>query len=83
MVEVRHVSTLIEMVRAGLGVAVVPQLAMPMARLGDLRAVPLEQHDIARTLGVIRRSGRMFSPAAQQFYELVKLALPSPPSVGG
>ncbi|HEU4776260.1 MAG TPA: LysR family transcriptional regulator [Telluria sp.] len=83
VVEVRHISTLIEMVRAGLGVAVVPQLAMPMARLGELRAVPLKQQDIARTLGIIRRSGRMLSPAAQQFYELIKLALPGPPSPGG
>ncbi|MES2115033.1 MAG: LysR family transcriptional regulator [Pseudomonadota bacterium] len=83
VVEVRHISTLIEMVRAGLGVAVVPQLAMPVARLGELRAVPLKQQDIARTLGIIRRSGRMLSPAARQFYELIKLALPGPPSPGG
>lgn len=76
LVEVRHVSTLLELVKAGLGVAVVPQLAMPIDSLGALRAVPLKQQDITRTLGIIRRSGRTFSPAAQQFYELVKLALP-------
>lgn len=75
MVEVRHVSTLLEMVKAGLGIAVVPQLAMPADGAGVLRAVSLKDSDITRTLGVIRRAGRVLSPAAQHFYEMMKLAV--------
>jgi DNA-binding transcriptional LysR family regulator len=75
MVEVRHVSTLLEMVKAGLGIAVVPQLAMPADGAGVLRAVSLNDSDITRTLGVIRRAGRVLSPAAQHFYEMMKLAV--------
>ncbi|MYM35771.1 LysR family transcriptional regulator [Duganella sp. FT50W] len=72
-IEVRHVSTLIELVAAGLGVAVVPQMAMPDA--ARLRAVPLKAPGIVRTLGVIRRTGRIFAPAAQHLYEELKAAL--------
>ncbi|MYN18136.1 LysR family transcriptional regulator [Rugamonas sp. FT107W] len=75
-IEVRHVSTLLELVRAGLGAAVVPQLSMPAGATGAmLRAVPLTAPGIERTLGIIRRSGRVFAPAAQQLYEELKAAL--------
>lgn len=74
-IEVRHVSTLIELVAAGLGVAVVPRLSMPAST--TLRAVPLKAPGIERTLGVIRRSGRIFAPAAQHLYEELKAALAS------
>lgn len=71
--EVRHVSTLLEMVAAGLGVAVVPQLSVPAG--GVLCTVPLADPGIERTLGIIRRSGRVFAPAAQHLYEALKEAL--------
>ncbi|GAC1424380.1 MAG: LysR family transcriptional regulator [Burkholderiaceae bacterium] len=73
-IEVRHVSTLLEMVKAGLGIAVVPQLAMPSDHSSVLRAIPLKEPAITRTLGIIRRSGRVFSPAAQNLYEMLKEA---------
>ena len=75
MVEVSHVSTLLEMVKAGLGIGVVPQLAMP-ANDGVLRAVALKGEPITRTLGVIRRAGRVLAPPAQHFYDMIKAALP-------
>jgi DNA-binding transcriptional LysR family regulator len=76
MVEVSHVSTLLEMVKAGLGVGVVPQLAMP---LDDpvLRSVALKGEPITRTLGVIRRAGRILAPPAQHFYDMLRDALPA------
>ena len=74
-IEVRHVATLLELVKAGLGVAVVPDLAIPPD--SALATIPLRDPEITRTLGVIRRSGRVFSPGAQQLYELLKEMLPS------
>jgi DNA-binding transcriptional LysR family regulator len=62
------------MVKAGLGIAVVPQLAMPSDRSSVLRAIPLKEPAITRTLGIIRRSGRVFSPGAQNLYEMLKKA---------
>lgn len=76
MLEVRHVSTLLEMVKAGLGIAVVPQLAMPTDSASVLRAVALKGEGITRSLGVIRRAGRVLSPGAQHFYDMMKDAVP-------
>lgn len=79
-IEVQHVSTLLEMVKAGLGVAVVPRLAM---RDGDgLRAVPLKNQGLNRTLGVIRRGGHMLSPGAERLIELLKQSLSKRPGGG-
>jgi DNA-binding transcriptional LysR family regulator len=71
--EVRHVSTLIGMVENGMGVAVVPQLTLPR-KPAAVVGVPLEEPSIARTIGMIRRTGRSLSPAAAAFAELLTRA---------
>lgn len=76
IIEVRHVSSLLEMVKAGLGIAVVPQLAMPTDSTSVLRSIALKDDNITRNLGVIRRSGRVLSAGAQNFYEMLKEAMP-------
>ncbi|CDG82931.1 LysR family transcriptional regulator [Janthinobacterium agaricidamnosum] len=75
-IEVRHVTSLLEMVKARLGIAVVPQLALPHDNPSALRAVPLVDPEITRTLGIIRRTGRILSPGAQELYHMLKEALP-------
>jgi DNA-binding transcriptional LysR family regulator len=67
--ETQHVSTLVNLVEAGLGVAAVPRLAMPPG--GDhptLVSVPLVEPTVSRSVGLIRRVGRSLPPAAQQLY---------------
>lgn len=71
--EVRHVSTLIGMVENGLGLAVVPQLALPVARTAVV-GVRLDSPAIGRTLGLIRRSGRSLSPAGAAFAKVLMQA---------
>lgn len=66
IVEVRHVSTLLGVVEMGMGVAVVPQLALPVGP-SSVVGVPLEEPAIGRTMAVLRRSGRSLSPAAAAF----------------
>lgn len=74
-VEARHVSTLLALVKAGVGVAVVPRLAM---RDDDgLHAVPLKNQEMQRTLGIIRRSGVPVSPAAARLIDMLKQSLPN------
>lgn len=75
-VEVRHVTSLLEMIKAGLGIGVVPQLAMPREHDGTLVAVPLAGPAIMRTLGIIKRTGRILSPGAQELYQMLKQAFP-------
>jgi DNA-binding transcriptional LysR family regulator len=70
--EVRHVSTLLGLVEAGLGVAAVPRLAMPAVDHPTLTSVPLVEPTVTRTLGLIRRQGRTLAPAAQALYQLLE-----------
>ena len=67
--EVRHVPALVSLVEAGLGVGVVPQLALPpSSRLARIR---LEEPAISRSIGIIRRRGRPLRLPAQQFHRLL------------
>ena len=68
--EVEHVTALLGLVEAGLGVAAVPSLAMPGKDHPLLVSVPLVDPVVTRRVGLIRRKGRSLSPAAQQLYEM-------------
>jgi DNA-binding transcriptional LysR family regulator len=69
--EARHVTTLLGLVEAGLGVAAVPSLAMPGPQHPLLVSVPLVDPVVTRKVGLIRRKGRALAPAAQQLYDLL------------
>lgn len=71
--EVRHVSTLIGLVENGLAVAVVPQLTLPRSSAAVI-GVRLESPAISRTLGIVWRTGRSLSPAADAFVEVLSRA---------
>jgi len=66
--ETQHVTTMLGLVEAGLGVAAVPSIAMPGADHPLLVSVPLLDPVISRKIGLIQRKGRALSPAAQQLY---------------
>jgi DNA-binding transcriptional LysR family regulator len=63
------VSSLIGLVEAGLGVAIVPQLTVPR-QAATVVGIPLVP-TVTRTLGIIRRAGRTLSPAAEAFAKLL------------
>jgi len=86
--EAQHVTTMLGLVEAGLGVAAVPSLAMPAADHPLLVSVPLVDPIVTRKVGLIRRKGRTLSPAAQQLYEFFvqmkgKRRGPTPPVRAG
>jgi len=68
--EARHVTTLLGLIEAGLGVAAVPSMAMPGPDHPLLVSIPLVDPVITRKVGLIRRRGRSLSPAAQQLFDL-------------
>jgi DNA-binding transcriptional LysR family regulator len=72
--EVRHVMTVVSLVEAGLGIAAVPQLAMPPGDHPTLVSIPLVEPSVTRTVGLIRRRGIALSPAAQHLYDMVLAA---------
>ena len=67
--EAQHVTTMLGLVEAGLGVAAVPSMAMPASDHPLLVSVPLVDPVVTRKVGLIRRKGRSLSPAAQQLYD--------------
>ncbi|MFO1327489.1 MAG: LysR family transcriptional regulator [Rubrivivax sp.] len=68
--EAEHVTTLLGMVEAGLGVAAVPSIAMPPKDHPLLVSVPLDTPVVTRRVGLIRRRGRTLTPPAQQLYDV-------------
>ena len=74
--EARHISTLVGMVEAGLGIAVVPRLSMPMGKHPTLVSIPLADPSVERTVGLIRRRGRELSPSARQLYQMIEQTWP-------
>lgn len=69
--EVKHVPALVSVVEAGLGIGVVPKLAMPASGHATLVTRPLTDPSISRTLGLISRRGRALSPVAQLLFDLL------------
>jgi DNA-binding transcriptional LysR family regulator len=67
--EAQHITALLGLVEAGLGVAAVPALAMPGADHAVLVSVPLDTPVVTRRVGLIRRAGRTLPPAAQHLYD--------------
>jgi DNA-binding transcriptional LysR family regulator len=65
--ESRHVTTLLGLIEAGLGVAAVPSMAMPVREHPILTSVPLVDPVVARRVGIIRRRARALTPAAEEF----------------
>lgn len=74
--EAKHVLTLVGLVQAGLGVAVVPRLAMPPADDPSLVSIALKEPAVTRTVGLIRRRGRSLPAAAQSLYAMLQRAWP-------
>jgi DNA-binding transcriptional LysR family regulator len=81
--ETRHVTTMIGLVEAGLGVAAVPLMAMPAADHPILTRVPLTDPQVVRSVGLIKRRGRTLTPAALELERLVVQMKVVQPAVSG
>ena len=65
--EVNHVSTAIGLVEAGLGISVLPRLALPQNNHPMIVSVPIVSPEITRTIGLLQRRGGHLPPAARRF----------------
>jgi LysR family transcriptional regulator, carnitine catabolism transcriptional activator len=65
--EVTFMATAVGMVKAGLGVAVLPSTAFEMSELGGLETRVIAHAGLTRTIAAAWRSGRSPSPAAASF----------------
>lgn len=65
--DVTHMTTAIRLVRQGLGITVLPSLALPELDLRGLAACRLSDASARRTIGVLHRRDRSLSAAANAF----------------
>lgn len=72
VMEVEQLATVMGMVRAGLGLSIVPELALFHFQQPGLGTRPLGWKGLTRQLYLVRRRDRGLSQAAQAFYELVQ-----------
>ncbi|QHE83964.1 LysR family transcriptional regulator [Hydrogenophaga sp. BPS33] len=69
--EVGHVTTIFRMLEAGLGISVVPLLALPPRGLQSLAMCPLLPR-VDRSIALVRRANRTLSPVAEVAWRLVR-----------
>lgn len=74
--EVQRSSTAVGLVAEGVGIAVVPRLAIQRGSYANLRVIPLGEPTVSRTLALIVRRNAYLSPAAQALYDLVRRQSP-------
>ncbi len=63
--DVTHMTTATGLVRQGLGITILPLLALPELNLAGLVARPLKEATARRAIGLLHRGDRSLSPAAQ------------------
>ena len=69
--EMLHHQTLISMANAGLGIAVLPETAVPAARAGTYAVIPLSEPTMKRRMGILMARGHNPSPAARAVAEML------------
>jgi len=70
--EVNHVGTVIGMVEAGLGVAILPGLVCPSPSLQSVVSRPIARSPISRVVGFVRSEERVALPATHAFVEVAR-----------
>jgi DNA-binding transcriptional LysR family regulator len=80
--EVNHVSGVLALVEAGMGVAAVPGLSVLPERPDSIVGVPLVNPAIHRTLGLISKRNHSMAPAARTLFDMLSKTLIKRPSSG-
>lgn len=73
--EVQHIATAASMVIAGVALTVVPRLAIDVAGSPGLKAIPITNPSVARTVGVVTKRGIPLSEPGELLLKLVTRSL--------
>jgi len=74
--EVEHLPTVAGLVAAGLGISVVPSIAVPFFDATKVALVPVVSKDLDRPIHLVWQTSRVLGPAAQAFVDLLESCLP-------
>ena len=69
---VGHLATVNVILEAGLGISILPHLALPVDRHPTLVHRPMVKPGLGRTIGLVMRKNRSASPAASGFCEVLQ-----------
>ena len=72
--EANYMSTVLALVRQGLGISVLPESAADS--LEGLKRITIDHPGVNREIGLISRHGQRLSPAARHCFELLQEQLP-------
>ena len=76
--EVEHLSSMLGLLIGGVGVGVLPRLALQSGARMGLRSRPLVGPAVVRSIGLLRRPDALLSEPAQFFWQLLGASLRSP-----
>lgn len=65
--EVEHIASVVALVRAGLGLAIVPAMSLEGSDSQGVRLVNISEPSMARDIGIVRRRSRALSPMSETF----------------
>jgi DNA-binding transcriptional LysR family regulator len=71
IIEATYMSTAVGMVRAKLGVALLPSTAIEAKASGRLRSRPIEGKNFVRPIFVVRKKGQSLPPASESFLAML------------
>lgn len=80
-IEAQNIAVIAGLVAAGLGIAAVPELVLPLMRFADLDSAQLVEPIAERPLGLVAVRDRPVSPAAEVFAALLREKANSPATV--
>jgi DNA-binding transcriptional LysR family regulator len=69
--EVVQVQTMLAFARAGMAVAILPSIMIPVPLDENLQSLPVVEPELRRTLCLITLKGNALSPAANEMYQLI------------
>lgn len=69
--EVLHTHTLIAFVAAGMGVGILPKIALPRFPGSRMQALPIANPTLVRSVSIISLRGQSFSPTARELTKIV------------
>ncbi|WP_207461354.1 LysR family transcriptional regulator [Azospirillum sp. SYSU D00513] len=69
--EVTYMSTAVGLVRAGLGIALLPSTAIELSLAPAIALRPVDTPALRRSIALVLKAGRSLSPAAQAFREML------------
>lgn len=75
--DVTHMTTAVKLVREGLGITLVPSLALPAIQLEGLCSRRLSDKSAYRPIGLLHRHDRHLSPAAELFATMLERHIPA------